>query len=225
MHKSDDLAQLRHHYLFSALTTHQWRELVPHLAIRKLEPETDLLLETNQGTFGILLDGRIKLYRVTARGDKRMLRIVHPNQSFAENTLFSDCPDGLIMARMLCQSVVAFISRHAYLNLLRQSFDTSQAVMTRMTEHIDAYSDEIERLSLTSSLARVAHYLLHLRAGAPDNVLCLPSSKCAIARQLGLAPETLSRALRTLIDQNLINVGRNTIEIRDSDALELISNA
>lgn len=225
MGKSDQLARLKRHYLFSALTNHQWRQLVPHLALRGLEPDSDLLLEASQGTFCILLEGKIKLYRITTQGERKIIRIVCPSQSFAESALFSDHPDVLMEARFLCASLVAFISRHAYLNLLRHSFETSQAVMTRMIESIYTYSDEIERLSLNSSHARVAHYLLKLRAGGGDNVIRLPSSKCSIARQLGLAPETLSRALRTLIDQHLINVTGSTVEITDSDALELIAYA
>lgn len=224
MKKSARLNQLRCHDLFSAFSARQWRELVPHLALRDLKPDTDLLLEANQDTFCILLDGRIKLYRITGLNGRRIVGMVRPGQSFADDGLFSDYPEGLIMAHMLRASLVAFIGRYAYLHLLRESFETSQIVMTRMAESIDAYSNELERLSLPSSLARVSHYLLHLATGADCKVLSLPSSKCAIARQLGLAPETLSRTLRTLIDQGLISVRGGIIEISDRGKLEQITN-
>lgn len=224
MGEPDQLIQLRCHYLFSAFSARQWQAFLPHLSLRDLESDTDLLLTPDQGAFYILLDGMIKLYRVTGHNEKRIARIVRTGQSFADDALFSDEPGGLVMAHALCPSVVASIGHHAYLDLLRKSLDISRAVMMRMVESKDAYSNELERLHLSSSLARIAHYLLHLAADTNNKVLNLPSSKCAIARQLGLAPETLSRTLRTLIDQNLISVDGSIVSIRNSSALDEIAN-
>jgi len=111
------------------------------------------------------------------------------------------------------------IEREAYLRLLRESFDTCRAVMAQMTQRIYAHWNEIEALSLHGAMPRVAHYLLEQLASQGSPTLRLPLPKVQIAAQLGLAPETLSRALRKLTEGGAIRVRGATVLVRDEDAL------
>jgi len=53
----------------------------------------------------------------------------------------------------------------------------------------------------------------------------LAQTKAVNASRLGLAPETFSRVLNTLIEQGLIAVHQRTITIHDSHALQRMLDA
>jgi CRP/FNR family transcriptional regulator len=62
----------------------------------------------------------------------------------------------------------------------------------------------VERLTSTDSFERLQQWLReHL---PPQGALRLPVTKKALAAQLGMAPETLSRGLRSLQDMGFIHV-------------------
>lgn len=213
---------LRSHYLFAALKEPQWQRLLPHVHVLKL-PEGRELFEQNQvaEAFYVVCSGDMKLYRNTPEGLEKIMRLVRSGQSFAESVLFSEPPRYPVHAQAASSSLLAAVEREAYLEVLRESFDTCRAVMAQMVTRIRAHWDEIEMLSMHSSRARVARYLFGL---LPDNAVAgtrlrLPARKALIAGRLGLAPETLSRALRALSDAGTIAVHGPQIEVRDVASL------
>jgi CRP-like cAMP-binding protein len=50
----------------------------------------------------------------------------------------------------------------------------------------------------------------------------LPAGKAVIASALSLTPETFSRELRRLVEQNLISVHRNSIYVHDTARMRKI---
>lgn len=221
MNKFDQTRKLRGHYLFAPLSVAQWEQLTPHVTLLELPAHARLFLKDDPARlFYVVLDGAVKLYRISSQGHETIMRLVQSGQSFAESVLFSDQPQYPVSALALEASRVASIGRDAYLALLRESFETCRAVMAEMTTRIRSHWDEIEGLSLQGSQARVAHYLLNLQARTGESSIQLPSRKGVIATRLGLAPETFSRALRALIDQDFIEVEGSIIELKNSAALE-----
>ena len=66
--------------------------------------------------------------------------------------------------------------------------------------------------------SRLARYLMDLSRGKKQT-LVLPISKSQLASNLGTVSETLSRTLRKLSEDDLINVSGKTVEILDFDRL------
>ena len=214
---------LRQHYLFAALDDAQWRQLVPHLHLRLLAMGEGLFAQNDAAVaFFVVLDGTVKLYRLSGNGQEKVMRLVYSGQSFAESILFTDPPRYPVYAQALAAAQVVTIARGAYLDLLRVSFDTCRAVMAQMTRRIYSHWDEIEALSLGDSHQRVAQYLLSLipQAGTTAGKLQLPARKSVIAARLGLAPETLSRMLHTFSVRGLIKVHAATVTILDLKGLQ-----
>ena len=56
-------------------------------------------------------------------------------------------------------------------------------------------------------------------AAAAASTVRLPAHKVLIAGQLGLAPETLSRGLRSLVERRVIAVRGQMVQILDPQAL------
>ncbi len=73
--------------------------------------------------------------------------------------------------------------------------------------------------------SRCAEWLVrHLQPVAPgEGVVALTQRKCAIAAQLGIAPETFSRVLRQLRERGLISGNGRTLKVLEPKALRLMA--
>lgn len=217
------LQELRHHYLFTALADAQYARLHTHIRVRPLTAGQQLF---NQGdkaqAFFLVRQGGVKLYRVSAEGQEKIMRLIRPGQSFAESVMFMDEPRYPVHAQGTETGVVVAIASDAYLDILRGSFDTCRTVLAQMTRRIQAHWDEIEALTLQNSRFRVIHYLLGLvpEGAGGEARFTLPSRKAMIAAQLAITPETLSRILHTLSQEGLIEMHEYAIRIPDVAALQ-----
>ena len=219
----DMVRSLRKHYLFAALDDQQWLRLYPQVRVHALACGERLFSQGEPATaFFVVCEGSVKLFRDSAQGLEKIMRLVRSGHSFAESVLFSEPPRYPVHAEAVTASILAAVDREAYLALLRESFDSCRAVMAQMVKRIQAHWDEIEMLSLHGSEARVARYLLGLHASRGETSatpIRLPTRKVLIAAQLGLAPETLSRALHNLSENGLISVKASNVSIRNLEAL------
>jgi CRP-like cAMP-binding protein len=224
MHDGDQA--LRRHYLLAAVDDAQWRRLSPHLHARRLKAGELLLSQGDQAdVFYIVMRGTMKLFRVSPQGGEKIMRLVRGGQSFAESVLFTEPPRYPVHAQAVEDTELMAVEREAYLRILRESFDTCRAVMAQMTQRIHAHWNEIEALSLHGAVPRVARYLAEQldAQGGPD--VRLPAAKAQIAAQLGLAPETLSRALRALSSRGAIVVRGALVQVREEESLrEAVQN-
>jgi CRP-like cAMP-binding protein len=87
-------------------------------------------------------------------------------------------------------------------------------------------ADRIEELSVTSAVARLAHYLLRLpsRSEGGATVIELPMAKKELAAHLAITPETLSRVLRRWQDTGLLRTSGRKLEITDERLLVAIAD-
>ncbi|HEX5340550.1 MAG TPA: Crp/Fnr family transcriptional regulator [Gammaproteobacteria bacterium] len=219
MNDHDQLArELRHHYLFSALSEAQRRHALSHVHVRSFKADELLFGQGDRAqAFFLLQSGAVKLYRVSADGQEKIMRLIRPGQSFAESIMFMDEPRYPVHGAGIEAGTLLGIERGAFLDILRESFDTARAVMAQMTQRIQAHWDEIEALTLQNGRYRAVHYLLAL---VPDGrhgaiTVRLPTRKMLIAAHLAITPETLSRILRALSDEGLIEVHDEAVHIPD----------
>ena len=214
--------ELRHHYLFSAMTDAQQGRLLATSVPRRLAPGEHLFSRGDAAAYSFLLrSGCVKLYRLSAEGDEKIMRLIRPSQTFAESIMFMDVPRYPVSGEAVEAAELVAFNRETFLGILQESFATCRAVMAQMTRRIQAHWDEIETLALQNSRYRVVHYLLGLVAsGAVGRVTVdLPTRKVVIAAHLAVTPETLSRTLRALSDEGLIEVAGDEVTIADVERL------
>jgi CRP-like cAMP-binding protein len=219
---SDTRTDVARHYLFAALSGAQCDELLAHTHTREFKAEQLLFSQDDPArAFFLLRRGEVKLYRVSVEGQEKIMRLIVPSMSFAESVMFMDEPRYPVHAQGVRAGRLLAIESAAYLKILRESFDTCRTVMAQMTKRIQAHWDEIEALTLQNARYRILHYLLGLvpegATGAADVVL--PSRKTLIAAQLAVTPETLSRTLHALHQENAIEMRGYTVHIPDIAAL------
>jgi len=223
MHADSALArELRHHYLFSALSEAQHARLLASAVLRRVAVGEHLFTQGDAAMhFFLLRSGCVKLYRLSQEGDEKVMRLIRPSQTFAESILFMDAPRYPVHGEAVEAGELLAFDRESFLGILQESFATCRAVMAQMTRRIQAHWDEIETLALQNSRYRVVHYLLGLLpSGAQGRVtVTLPARKMVIAAHVAVTPETLSRVLRALSDEGLIELVGDEMTILDVERL------
>ena len=171
--------------------------------------------------FFVVLDGKVKVYKLSPEGKERILHIIHPGGTFAEAAIFAD---GLYpaYAEPLQSSKLLFLPKEGFLNLLMDNGRISINMIAGLSKFLRQFANQIEDLTFKDVPSRLARYLMALSEGVNASVE-LPISKSQLASNLGTVSETLSRTLRKLSEDDLISVSGKTVEILDFERLEELS--
>ncbi|NJC88373.1 MAG: Crp/Fnr family transcriptional regulator [Desulfuromonas sp.] len=168
--------------------------------------------------FFVVLDGKVKVYKLSSEGKERILHIVHPGGTFAEAAIFGN---GLYpaYAEPLLASRLLFIPKDGFLQLLASNGRIAINMIAGLSRFLRQFAQQVEELTFKDVPSRLARYLLDLSKGKRMTVE-LPISKSQLASNLGTVSETFSRTLRKLSDDDLIRVNGKRIEILDIERLE-----
>jgi len=168
--------------------------------------------------FWVLLKGQVVVFRVGPDGREQILRIVHPGESFAEAAALSQGPFPA-SARAMAHSAVVRFPAAEFARLLQDSPQLAINVILALSELLRGFTALVDALALRDVSARVAKYLLDLAARKGDEAVTLDIPKHVLAARLGTVSETLSRTLRRLRDQGVVQVNGRQIRILNRTAL------
>ncbi len=159
--------------------------------------------------FFVVLDGWVKIYRLTPSGGEAVVAVFTRGQSFAEAAAFVGgrfpaSGEAVTEGRLLC------VQSGNLLRLIRENAEIGLAMLAATSMHLHMLIQQIEQLKAHTGAQRVAEFLASL---CEDQVgtsrLNLPYDKTLIAGRLGMQPESLSRAFARLkqigvsIEQNI----------------------
>jgi CRP-like cAMP-binding protein len=224
------LAELKATPLFAELDEAQLVRALEGLRLHDLQKGQEFLQQGQPAHhFFLVRSGRIKLYRISAEGQEKVVEIVGPGQTFGESLMFADRESGyLTFAEAIEPSVVLAFNSTAFKELLRESTRTCFRLMGSMSRRLHQQINEIDQLTLHDATYRLVNYLLdRLPAGVVQSPnIFLATSKSVIASRLSIKPETFSRILTRLSREGLIEVHGNNVVLRNIPALrELIGRA
>jgi CRP/FNR family transcriptional regulator, dissimilatory nitrate respiration regulator len=152
--------------------------------------------------FFILESGHIQLLNYTEDGVQINHYGVRPGESFAEVALFYE--HYLCTAIANTSSRVLMVPKQPYRQALKSHPDLAEAFMARLAQRLHESKLLLELRGIRPAEKRVLHYLqLHLPEDSLTVDLNLPFK--ALASDLGLSPEALSRALKKLHEEGIIN--------------------
>jgi CRP-like cAMP-binding protein len=212
---------LKHGLLFSRLDQKQLERIALHSTRLELG-EDEILFEQDSPAEALYLvtHGMIKLFRLSAGGEEKIIEIVTPGQTFAEALMFLDIKRYPVSAAVLGHGGAEVIAVEAqeFAEMLRDSMDTCFMVMAVMSQRLRGLVREIDDLSLQSATCRVADYMLRC---VPEGELSfhLDIPKYALASRLSVKPETLSRIIKSLSNQQILRVVGSQIEVLDQQGL------
>jgi CRP/FNR family transcriptional regulator len=191
--------------LFSSLQEPQRRKLAELALTRRLGADEILFMEDDPCTgFFVLVEGAIQLTRFSdTPGAHPTLAVVLPVNSFAEAALFGG-EAFPATATALKPSLAYQFPKERFLRTMREDPDLALAIIHAQAVWLRKLAQKMQQLSTTDSSERLWFWL---QENLPSKgALVLPMTKKALAAQLGMTPETLSRALRGFQDQGLIRV-------------------
>lgn len=190
--------------------------LLSSAKVRRYPPRTKLF---EQGEYAdhlnVLLSGAVELF--TAFNSREFgIMGMRPGDVFLPAAVLFNEPY-LVSARSLAITRVLQLDA----GLVRELFATSpifaSAISKALTGHFRMAVRHILDLKCRGPAERLASFLLRL-ADQDDGLSELPMSKRQVATRLGMTPETLSRALKTIGENGLTLSGRK-IEVRDRDLI------
>ena len=214
---------IQHAPLLAKLSSEQLDDVAMHAVRLKLSVgETLFEAGDRADRFFLVVHGQIKLSRLSPDGNEKVIEIIVGGHTFAEALMFQEKPHYPVSASALVDAELISFDSASFARMLRGSVDTCFLLLADLSQRLRGLIKEIDDISLQSGACRVAAFLL---TRAPGDTLSfrLDIPKGIIASRLSLKPETLSRIIRRMQDDNILSVSRDMITIMDKPALQDIA--
>ena len=172
--------------------------------------------------FFVILSGRVKVYKLSPKGDEQILHLYGPGQSFGDAAMWSG-GEYPAFAEAVADATLLVVTRQVLHEAILASPELAMGMLGGLSRKLQEFARLIEQLSLKEVPARLAAVLLAEAAAAGSNTFRLRQSKRELAAQIGTVAETLSRALAKLKAAGLVGVRGSQIRILDADGLDRVA--
>jgi CRP/FNR family transcriptional regulator len=201
------------------------RELLAPHARRQRIPAGDLLWREGEdgGMLVAIEAGQVKIFRVLPTGSAVTLYLFGPGDVFGFMPFLDGRPYPA-NAQALDDVDALVVSRADLQEAFRHDPQVALALVRLLATRLREAFDRIERSSIPEVLPRVASALAHLlpeaRAGGSLTVVELPVRSAEFAGAIGVAPESLSRAITKLVEARVLHrLGPRRFQVLDPDGL------
>lgn len=199
--------------MFQALDNDLLGDVLADTVIERHDADKTLFTQGDSARdFFIMLDGWVKLYRLTSQGNETVIGVFTRGQSFGEavaivGTPFPTCAETVTetkLVRVPCEKLRRRIQANPQIAL---------SIIGSTAQHLQLLVRQIEQLKAQTGAQRVAEFLLSLSdADRGKAQIALPYEKMLLAGRLGMKKESLSRAFARLRDFGVaVNGPRVTI--------------
>lgn len=200
---------MRNNSLFESLNDKDFSEVVSNTKLCELKTD-ELLFRQKQPAkdFFFLVSGKMKLSLLSFDGTEKVVDIINAGNTFAEAIMFKGMPGFPVNAVALAKAQVLRINAETYTHILHNSPETCIQVMGALSIRLHWLMNELDRLSLHNATYRLISYLLE---NIPEETIestevQLSIPKHVVASRISVTPETLSRTLKRLCQDELLEV-------------------
>jgi CRP-like cAMP-binding protein len=222
MHREPDIqAFLAHLPLFEGLKADELARLAAGTTRRRLRSGEVLFPQGAPSTgFHAVVHGRVALVARSDAGRERVTAIIEAGRSFGEAVMFLEKPY-IVSARALGDALVLHVAKETVFAELERNPGFGRRIIATLAQKLHASVRELDMYALGSGGRRFAAWLLRALPPAQRGraEVALPAAKRAIASQLNLSAEHLSRILRELTAEGLIEVYGRKVSIPDVERL------
>jgi CRP/FNR family transcriptional regulator len=166
----------------------------------------------------VVESGWLKSVKVSPAGREQVIRFVGPGEVFNEVGVLVGSPN-LVTIIALEPAAVWVVQRDTLFALIDQHPRLARFVIQSLAQRTQHLIGLVEDLSLRSVEARLARVLLE-QAKADTVRRRRWTTQAEMAARLGTVPDVLNRALRNLVEQELVVVERHQIKILNRKGLE-----
>jgi CRP/FNR family transcriptional regulator, dissimilatory nitrate respiration regulator len=206
--------------LFKGLPEKQIKELAGILVKHTFKRGQTIFSDGEDATgFYVLGSGRVKIFKLSFEGKEQILHLIGPGEPFGEVPVFAG-EKFPASAEAMEDSETVFFPRTTFTELIKKDPQIAMNMLAILSKRLKQFTGLVESLSLKEVPQRLATYLLYLAEDEGKESVDLDIAKGQLASILGTIPETLSRILSKMVNQDLIRVQGRTIKIIDRKALE-----
>jgi len=213
--------------LFSELSEKDLQRIVQVANKQHYHKENLILIEEEVGSsMFVILDGRVKISRISDDGREVILAIMSEGDFFGEMSLL-DGHTRSANVTAIEDSELLVIRREEFLQMLHDYPQIAVNLLKELAQRIRKGDEHIKSLSLQDAKGRVANTLIRIaedygvfRKGQVEiNELPLQQD---LANMAGTSRETISRVIKTLIQQGYLKKVRGKIIILDYEKFKSI---
>jgi len=217
-------------YIFSGLDDNEL-DTLSKIVKQKTYNKGDIIFFDTEPYLGfyITVTGLVKIYKISKDGKEHILHLISSYNTFAEVPLFENFNEIFEESFRYPANAMALeddtrvilIPARQFRDLLERNTKICIKMVSGFAKRLRHLNHHIEELTLKDVTRRVAGYILTEQNKAKDSdSISLNISKNDLAAYLGTIPETLSRTLKKLQDEDMITVDGKDIKICDMEKLK-----
>lgn len=146
----------------------------------------------------VVIDGWVKLYRLSANGNEAIVNVFTRRHSFGEAVALRGLPYP-VSAEAVSDCTLLVIPGCSFVDVLRREPELALAILATTFQHLHELVGQIEQIKSQTGAQRLAAFLVRLcDREKGECIVTLPYDKAVIAGRLGMKPESLSRAFSRL---------------------------
>jgi len=211
--------------LFSDLNEAELARFAEVTREREYPRNSVILFEDDPGdALYIVSSGQVKVVLIGEDGREVILSVLGDGDFFGEMSLIDDEPRSAHVIAMK-DSHLLVLRRDDFQQQLQQHPSVSLTLLRVLVQRLRRADEKIGSLVLLDVNGRVAQLLLDLGEESGGPRITRKLTHHTIAQMIGSSRETVSRAMRELVERGHIAVSRREITILDHDALRAMTGA
>jgi CRP/FNR family transcriptional regulator len=170
-----------------------------------------------------LTKGRIRKYDVSYRGDEVIISIFQQSSFFPMSWAINHTPNKFFYKTETPVELHVVPTADAF-DFLKANPDVMLDLLSRVYRGLEGFYGRIVHLMSGTAQSRLLYELIietrRFGEKIADGKYVLQANETDLAARSGLSRETISREMKKLKTQNLVDVTKNKIVIHDIDALK-----
>ena len=214
-----DLATARAAVLFSSLPTAIADPILQRSLTKSYKRGETIFCQGDEAqNIFVVLDGWVKLFRITPTGAEAVVGVFTKGRSFGEAVAFENSSYP-VTAEAVTDTRLLLVRTSLLTTMMHDKPEIAMAIVSSTFRHLHSLVGQVEQLKAHTGAQRVAEFLLELcDADRGSCTITLPYDKTLIAGRLGMQPQSLSRAFSRLEAQG-VKITHNQATIMDIDQL------
>jgi CRP/FNR family cyclic AMP-dependent transcriptional regulator len=162
-----------------------------------------------------VLTGSLKVVVSDEEGREVILSILGQGELFGEMAIFGEQPRSASVVAVTPSDLV-MISKQDFRQIMKDNFEVAWRIMCNLAERLRNADRKIESLALMDVYGRVARLLLEMAEERDGEMVVVRKiSKQDIAKMIGASREMVSRVMKDLSVQGLIEESERGIVLRE----------
>jgi CRP/FNR family transcriptional regulator len=174
--------------------------------------------------FFYLRKGKARIFRTGTDGREQTFRLAGPGDTFGEVPIFDGAPNPASVETLEAAEALT-VPTEAFVRLIEQNPRVALEVLRHFATMLRSFTALVEQLSLQTVQSRLARYLYQLAreegVRAPGGIVVPREITLQdLASLVGSVREVVSRTLKVMEEDGLVEVRRKEIVIRDLRGLQ-----